>query len=82
LLFGLATIIGRRAKVVREGFEPAQQYSSFGDSNVCAANFNAVEANSGLIDPDLATIIEAWPSLHEAVRANILAMVRPANGAE
>jgi hypothetical protein len=27
-------------------------------------------------DPDLATVIDAWPTLPEAIRAGIMAMVR------
>jgi hypothetical protein len=31
------------------------------------------------IDPNLTVIIEAWPTLPEAIKAGILAMVRAAN---
>ena len=31
-------------------------------------------------DPDLATFVEAWPTLPEAVRAGIVAMVKAAKG--
>jgi hypothetical protein len=30
------------------------------------------------MDPDLASVIETWPSLPEAIRAGILAMVKAA----
>jgi hypothetical protein len=32
------------------------------------------------IDPALAALIDAWPTLPEAIRAGILAMVRAAGG--
>jgi hypothetical protein len=32
------------------------------------------------IDPALAALIDAWPTLPEAIRAGILAMVRAARG--
>jgi hypothetical protein len=35
---------------------------------------------SPAIDPALAALIEAWPTLPEALRAGILAMVRAASG--
>jgi hypothetical protein len=32
------------------------------------------------IDPDLAALIDAWPTLPEAIRAGIVALVRAAGG--
>jgi hypothetical protein len=32
------------------------------------------------IDPDLASLINAWPKLAEPIRAGILAMIRAAGG--
>jgi hypothetical protein len=32
-------------------------------------------------DPDLAAVVEAWPTLPAAIRAGILAMVKAASGA-
>ena len=37
---------------------------------------------SALANPDLARIVAAWPTLPEAVRASILAMVKAADGGE
>jgi hypothetical protein len=34
------------------------------------------------IDPSLASLINAWPNLPEALRAGIMAMVKDASGAE
>jgi hypothetical protein len=42
-----------------------------------AANLRAAAAP----DRDLAAVVNAWPSLSEAVRAGILTMVRAAGGA-
>jgi hypothetical protein len=43
-----------------------------------AAAGAAIEGDSGLTAPDLAEVIRAWPGLPEAVRANIVAMVKGA----
>lgn len=58
------------------GTELARQYSNFGESAKCAAPCAALGREFGPIDPELASVIEAWPSLPEAVRANVLAIVR------
>jgi hypothetical protein len=63
-----------------EGLELARQDSIFSDSDVCAAPGAALAPDSGPIDPGLAEVIDAWPGLPEAVRANILAMVRAVDG--
>ena len=39
------------------------------------ARGGAVGSKSASIDPDLQAIIDAWPSLPDAVKADILAMV-------
>ena len=44
------------------------------------AKSGALAPESRSIDPALATIIDAWPTLPEAIRAGILAMVRAAGG--
>jgi len=43
---------------------------------VRGAKSGALRANSTEIDPKLATIINAWPMLPEAIRAGIVAMVK------
>ena len=47
-----------------------------------AANVAAVEAKTAHIDPDLETIVNAWPDLPDEVKADILAMVKEAAKAE
>jgi hypothetical protein len=42
------------------------------------ARSGALAMQSGPIDPDLASVIDAWPTLPEAIRAGILAMIRAA----
>src|SRR5262245_36308752 len=44
------------------------------------AKSGALAPESTSIDPPLATIIDAWPTLPDAIRAGILAMVRAAGG--
>ena len=78
----MASRVARKNRVLQEmgdeGLEHAQQYSIFGDSNVCAALGAALDPNSGRFDPGLAFVIAAWPTLPETVRADIVAMVRAA----
>ena len=44
------------------------------------AKSGALATQIGPIDPGLALLIEAWPTLLEPIRAGILAMVRAAGG--
>ena len=44
------------------------------------AKNGALTSTSPTIDPALAALIDAWPTLPEAIRAGILAMVRAAGG--
>ena len=43
-----------------------------------AAESGAVRAQAPVDDPDLATVMSVWPSLPEAVRVGIMAMVQAA----
>lgn len=44
------------------------------------AKSGATTPHTPTIAPDLATIIAAWPTVPEAIRAGILAMIRTASG--
>jgi hypothetical protein len=44
------------------------------------AETGAPATESPLFAPDLMTVVDAWPTLPEAIRAGILAMVRAAAG--
>jgi hypothetical protein len=44
------------------------------------AESGALGHESTAIDPALKSLIDAWPTLPEAIRAGILAMVRAAGG--
>ena len=48
------------------------------DSREGAAQSAAAEAENGPIDPDLASVIEAWGTLPPAIREAILSMLRAA----
>lgn len=49
-----------------------------GNSSRGGAESGAVDARSGAFDPELQTIVDAWPSLPDTVKAGILAMVKSA----
>ncbi len=51
-----------------------------GVGNESGAESGAVGARKGVIPPDLAVVVEAWPNLPETVRRNILGTVREAVG--
>ena len=44
--------------------------------NPRAAKSGAVDAREAPLDPDLAVVIDAWPTLPEKVKAKVLAMVK------
>jgi hypothetical protein len=44
------------------------------------AKSGALDPEKAAIDPALASLIDAWPTLPEPIRAGILAMVRAAGG--
>jgi len=48
------------------------------DSGDAGALAGAVETKPAHIDADLQAIIDAWPTLPEALRAGIVAMIRAA----
>ena len=68
----------RDERMTPTGLELARQSSSFGGAAVCAANINALGPDSGPNEPELVEVIDAWPSLPEAVRADVLDKVRQA----
>lgn len=66
--------------VVREGFE-AVSLTANADNSLQQtpirgeAESEAVSPNSGPMDADLAAVFDAWPTLPEAIKAGILAMI-------
>jgi hypothetical protein len=63
------------------GVEPTPD--SLGNATICAqggAKSGALAPQQPIIDPALAALIDAWPTLPESIRAGILAMVRAAGG--
>jgi hypothetical protein len=44
-------------------------------AQVSAAAGAAIEGNSAPIDPDLMTVVAAWPKLPKAVRQQVVALV-------
>ena len=67
------------------GFSVSEETSDFpGNTAVFAnpgANAVALETKPAHIAPDLQVIIDAWPTLPEAIQAGILAMIRAAGNA-
>jgi hypothetical protein len=58
----------------------AQSANSTGKTARQPASAAFLHAFSELADPDLVEVIAAWPALPEAVRANIVANIRLAQG--
>jgi hypothetical protein len=57
------------------------QDSTLSDSGVGGGAFSgALRAQTDRIAPDLRRVIEAWPTVPEAVKASILAFVRASTG--
>jgi hypothetical protein len=63
------------------GIEP-HQHSPENSTNPApgGAKSGALDLTKPNIDPALASLIDAWPKLPEAIRAGILAMVQAAGG--
>jgi len=47
-----------------------------GASGQSGAESGALGAREAPVDPDLAAVVDAWPTLPAAIKAGILAMVR------
>jgi hypothetical protein len=61
------------------GIEPPARYPKNSTNPVPAgAKSGALEVIKPDIDPALASLIVAWPSLPEAIRAGVVAMVKAA----
>ncbi|MBT4864957.1 MAG: hypothetical protein HON53_07565 [Planctomycetaceae bacterium] len=64
------------SKVGDEGLEqPATSPQKTAISDTGGAESGAVDARNGLNDPALVSLIEAWPTLPQAVRDEIAALV-------
>jgi hypothetical protein len=73
---GLPTVSVSAEVPPRGNAHPAKTQGKSGISSGQRAKSSAVEPETPPIDPDLRAIIEQWPDLPEAVKANILAMVQ------
>lgn len=61
------------------GLEPtANSSEKTALSEADGAESGALGARNGPIDPQLASVIDAWPGLSEPIKAGILAMIRAA----
>jgi hypothetical protein len=62
------------------GFELSQESAGNSTgSDQSGAESGALGTGNGPIDAELAAVIEAWPSLPDAIKAGILAMVKAAS---
>jgi hypothetical protein len=61
------------------GIEPGPKSSgNQGVGNQGGAECGVLGAQIGLLDPELAALVDAWPALPEAIKTGILAMIRGA----
>jgi integrase len=61
-------------------FQTSENTGETGISGNAGADAGAIEMKSAHDDADLGVIIDAWPTLPEAIRSSILAMVKAAGG--
>ena len=71
----------RLAKVAAVGVEPTAatpiSYNELGKSTTpCGAESGATEAQTAQLYPDLALIVNRWPTLPEEIRQRLVAMVQ------
>jgi hypothetical protein len=59
---------------------PQKLQEKRGSANGAAQKAAHFPADKQVSDPGLAALIDAWPTLPDAIRAGILAMVRAAGG--
>jgi hypothetical protein len=58
------------------GIEPAPKSSgNSGGRDQSGAECGALAAPEASLDPDLAAVVDAWPTLPAAIKAGILAMI-------
>ena len=73
---GLAQLDANRSNGEGGIRTPLENTGKTGFSDQSGAKSGALAAREAPSDPDLAELIDAWPTLPEAIRAGILAMVR------
>ncbi len=56
---------------------PQETLGNHGVSASVGANVGAITSTTAPIDPDLALLVECWPSLPAETKVDILTMVRP-----
>ncbi len=80
-LGNFAYVLARLAEVGGTGLEPPPKSSGFpGYLPEGGAESGAIGAQNGPIDPELAEVVRAWPTLPPVVKGGIMAMVRAQNG--
>lgn len=78
MIYGPAALDSRR-------MEPEHTRDFTGNTGVLkksAAESGAAGAENGLVDPDLAAVVQAWPDLPAATRRQMVAMVEAVAGDE
>jgi hypothetical protein len=63
-------------------YPPVETAEKTGVSGDSGAESGALDAENGPKDAELGAVIDTWPTLPEAIKAGILAMVRTAGGAK
>ena len=75
-------MVRARIELATHGFSVRQQtpenIGKTAISDAAGAEMGAVEMKRKQIGPDLQALIDAWPTLPEAIKAGILAIVRAA----
>jgi len=76
-------VVGARIELATHGFsvraDTPENTGKTSVSSEAGADAGAVETKLAQFSPDLQSLIDAWPTLPEAIKAGILAMVRAAS---
>jgi hypothetical protein len=76
----MTTLLSGEDRIRRDCHNTLQDIKLGNTAAVGAAAGAAIEGENALIDPDLAMVVHAWPTLRAETRAAIIAMIQREGG--